>query len=185
MNYGQLKDNWRTWSKRKDLSDALLDTIQELVTDRLGRDLRAAANTNNVTLDIPVDGLELDATIKEITDAQDSGGNVYDYVAPHLYYDKDRYCYTIIGNRIYAGGGASLLCAVFERPDYLVNDADENAVLTEWSNLYLYAGLTEIYRYTQENETRQHFDAQYLHELKQTNKQAERKRIGTAPVMGG
>ena len=185
MNYQELKRDWKEWSHRPEITDTMLDTVQRMATSRLGRDLRTHENTAERLVSVPEDGYPLNGRVKQIQQVSDAGGTLCRYVPPSNFRarlgGKD---YTVRGGRLVLSVPGDVTMIYWEEPDQLVADADSNAVLEQWPSIYLYAGLVEIFRYTQDAEAVQIYMPQYRMEIAEINKQAQAARVGNAPVMG-
>jgi len=186
MNFGELKSIWREWTHRDNISDAVLSTVEDLLRTRLGRDLRADSNQVTATLTDAGDGIDLSADIKEIRMVEQGRYGQLAYIIPNYWeeYKRNSGYYTIKNDKLFIGKGGQVSVTYFVTPDNLVNDVDTNDTLTQWPSLYLYGGISEIYRYTQENESMTFYNDQYQVELARVNEQAQRKRIGDSPAIG-
>lgn len=184
-NYGELKLAWQEWSHRTDLTESVIGNIQKMTAARLGRDLRTDSNISTEEVTVPEAGYQMPFTWKEIHNVRDVKGNQYQYVTPgNMHRSSGAYNYTIEGRTLFVDSGAIVTITYWSEPDQLVDDTDTNDMLIAWPNLYLYAGLIEIFRFIQDRDAMVLYTQQYNAELMRTNEQAQRKRIGNAPVMG-
>lgn len=175
----------KEWSHRNDLTDSLLNQVEALVRARLGRDLQLKENSESHNISVTDAGWPLPGYIKEIQQVQKSGKlTPYTYVTPEqIYRTSDLEQYTVENGVLVLSKAADIVLIYYREPEQLINDGDENDVLTQWPNIYLYGGLIEIARFTQDLELMQFFQPQYEREVELANNQAQRERIGNAPAM--
>ncbi len=191
MNYSELQAAWRQWSHREDLDDSLLDTIQELVTARLGRDLRTLENEVRQTITVPSDGYNLGSKFMEMRSVKGSqAGREFEltYETPAQFFRTaglgEATSWTIENGLLKLNtGGGEITIDFYVQPNQLAQPDDENALLTAWPNVYIYAGLVEIFRFLQDAESAGLYGGFYQDELKQTNRQAQDARVGNAAAM--
>ncbi len=197
MNYGELKQTIADYAHRADLSSQIPGFIR-VATARLNRDLRvqemvtelATTPTTNPWA-LPDDYLEL----RELTrDATNSVGRVQlSSVSNH---QINKYAgatgsptfYSIDGFEIEtAPGGLDTEYAlqyVAALPE-LVGDADTNAVLTRYPNLYIYGALIELYSWTQDQANQQRVTEMVVSEIAAANASSAWAEAGESPQLAG
>ena len=185
MNYGDIKQDWKTWSHRTDLDDQKIKSIELYTRKRLGRDIRTDFNLTVETWDIPADGYEVPDGLMEIRTVKNAKGESFLFVTPTAFsaYKGSIGYYTFYDGKIHLSKAGEADVSYWSEPDALVLDSDTNALLTQWPNLYLYGGLREIYKLTQELDSLAIMERQYQNEIALVNKQAQARRTGIAPVM--
>lgn len=185
MNYGDLKQAWIEWSHRRDLTDTVIANIELMCRSRLARDLRTDANTHTVTQDFSTGSDDMSVLLTEVTLMMDSHYRVYEYVAPNQFNPKNNdYTYTQYGTKLHVTPATDEMTVIgFGDPGSLQADDDTNDVLSFAPNLYIYAGLTEIFRFIQDRENMVVYTQQYQAEIAKANEAGQRRRIGNNPVM--
>lgn len=185
MNYGDLKLAWREWSHRTDLTETVIANIEMMCRSRLARDLRTDANSHGIAHDFTTGQAEMSLELVEVMLIRDDKFRVYEFV-PNNQYDpsaKD-YTYTQINGDLFVTPANPALTVVgFGDPGSLSDDTDTNPVLSYAPNLYIYAGLTEIFRFIQDRENMLVYTQQYQSEIAKANEAGQRRRIGNAPIM--
>ena len=195
MNYSELKKMWVEWSHRPDLTGTtILDDIEQLTRARIGRDLRTLENTEVDNIIIPAQGYELDPRVKEIQRLRDGEGCEIKYVSPENFYKRNSgkpNSYTVEGGLIFLDIAQedteetlAMELVSYKEPVAMVNDEDTRPALTQWPNIYLYAGLAQIMVFTQNMELEAVWEQKYRGEVAAANEQWQRVRIGSSPIVG-
>ncbi len=177
--------------------DNNIEQFIEFATKRIGRDLRSQFNT--VTRD-PVVGTEnpipLGVDFREMRIASyplDGGGRVdLKSVPVHL---LERVTQTGQTPRVFTVVGTDMIVKPFQikaftitawvEPEELDSGTAENAVLTQYPYVYLYAALIELWMWTQDPDLRDAALADYNAEVVLINEQSAASDLGDAPAMVG
>lgn len=180
MNYNALKDAWKLYTHRDDLT-SLYPLIEELVRTRVGRDAKLRENEKT---EIWTTGQLIPENYNSISLATGGALNQpLDYITPQIYYSRKPIMeYTLNGN-IFMSSVNDVTVTYHHRDSKLLNDEDTNAILTAWPTLYIYAGAAEIQRYSDDEDALEKFETHYRDQINEGNKHAEMSRIGNNPVM--
>ena len=179
MTYNDLYQQWRDWSHRTDLTDIFLDFILRMVITRLGEDLRAQANEITDTLNLTEGAAALPGDYKKMIKVS-TPRYTLQYVTPRI--KRERGEYTIeAGQLLTQESQVDLLYwAIPEK----TGDGDQDKVLNEFPNLYLYNGLAQIGRYLHDPSIIVPNEQEYQVLIKDINTAASQQRAGENQVMG-
>lgn len=193
MNYAQLKAAVASYSHKSNIDD-LMDTFVELATNRIGRDTELLETERNATFtpdaDKSVPLPDRYMRMIAITTPTPTGPLSLEYVTPSYYAKLSnvggsgaRY-YTVKENLILVGPGSGDINITYqEKPTYFTNDNDTNDVLTNWSNLYLYGMLIEVFEWGMDTENMIRVFETYKREVRECNIQADDARASGAPLV--
>lgn len=192
---GSLKAAIANYMHRTNLDDQM-DGWIDIATKRIGRDLRSMANQ------IILDPFEVTVQLNELPTGYQAlkelsytfGGrrvqvlsgsaNVMSAFVPESSMPKR---YKVHGNQIEIKpfSAREYRLIYWESPDPLLEDGDTNAVLDEYSYLYLYAALIEANFYVQNAAARQLSLDTYTGEVEEINRRNASSDAGGSPLTIG
>lgn len=165
-NYTDLQAAIASWGHRTDLA-ALIPDFVALAEARIGRDLRLRSQVIHTTLSTaaaiqtvatPTDWLETENITLNTTPPRNLSiitPEQMDIRFPLNYYAGAPRYYTMLGTNLVLGPTPDAVYAIgfdyYQRPVPLATTAT-NSLLTNSPNLYLYAALHELCRYTREED---------------------------------
>lgn len=155
-NYGELKTAASNWMPRGDLAQRIPEFV-ELAEARIGNDLRVREMeaTSNVTISASTRTSALPTRFVQARSIYEQTSlNRLEYRTPAEFWSvyaglatAEPEYYTIEGENFAWGplpdAGYTAVVSHYARPAAFSADADNNAILTRWPNLYLYATLLE------------------------------------------
>lgn len=179
-NYTELQTALTSWSHRSDLTTVIPDFIRNAEL-RMERDLRVSGMetsatitaTGTASLSLPTDFLELRRIYSNASPVK-----VLEYLTPDVFWNNynsnqtgETKNFTIEAGQIVTGDIASqdLKIVYYAKiPDLATNTT--NWLLTDYPDLYLYASLCELNKYTGDNEGVQKYDGLYSQALQSFSK---------------
>lgn len=196
MNKLELKEAIAEYLHRDDITTTLYNTFIEFATRRIGLALQSYENEKVVQLmptshlvDLPTDF----SSLRSIT--YPNGNSVISLASVPL---DVLYRYPLEGASpsIYAitqkkidirpfQDNITFDLTYYHYPEFLVDDTDTNSILTAYPYLYLYAGLVEANRWTQDAEQLSIALNNYVNEMQIVNRESEKARTGNMPQMRG
>jgi hypothetical protein len=198
MNYGELKQAIVDYAHRADLAD-MVPGFVKLTEGMLGRELRAAEQTTNLTLTeaervaggvylMPAGFLEMRAVYFARAGVQFSLEQVSLAAIRERPSSSPVAQFAVRGRQVEFRGvpatDAEIECEYLARFVALDADGDTNDLLTNHYALYLYGGLFHLYQFTQDLELAQAALDTFRGALDMLNEQAGRQ-LGGASIGGG
>jgi len=196
LNFGELKTLVADYGHRTDPQTiSRIGGFVDLATRRIGRDLTAQENTTILDPFQPVSGMApLPAdyrTMKEISYLQATQRRQLKSASVDT---LAKYAATANAALFYKVHGLFIELKPFATRDYrliyynspaaLVDDEDENQVLTEYPFLYLYASLVELWFYVQNGGAYTSSLETYTSEINETNRQSLNAAAGAQLTIG-
>lgn len=191
-----LKAALATWSERSDLTSQMGDFVT-YAHQEIARTLRASVNTVRATLSITgeyvahptgfraIRRLHLDTTPRRLVVPTSAEGRM-DMTAQystttyptHVSIEGSEFGFAPIPN---ATTASSLL--YYGEPTALVNESDTNAVLTKYPFMYLYGGLSELFRYIEDDNNATRYETRFQGLMASVNAN-ESKDATSGPIQG-
>lgn len=191
MNWGQLKTAVQQSVHRTDLD---LDSIQELAAAQITRDLDVIENEAMESLTIsqeagvPLFSAPLPTLFGRVKALIGPGGVWSSLDLQSLLQRQDRGgYYAISGSKVYLGGAGPCVMIFSESLALLADDADSNAVLRLYANVYLEAMLWFAYERVQDLEMAGQHQASYVmaYQAANADKAMVMRAAGAVPTIVG
>lgn len=199
MNKGELITLVADYAHRTDQQTInKISGFIDLATKRIGRDLKAQENTIVLDPYTPVQGAgnvaPLPADYRHMKEISYKQGVSRVQLRSASVDKLTRYRDTANSSLFYKIHGFDIEIKPFSARDYrliyyanpaaLVNDEDENEVLTAYPYLYLYAALVEMFFYVQQGGGMTQALETYTSEITETNRQSANADAGAQLTMG-
>jgi hypothetical protein len=185
MNYGILKNDVRDYLHRTDLATQIPFFIEKARV-RIGRDLRSLEQELTGTLTSPVDDVfALPVLCQEVRRVENEDGTPLRSVSPHelsywaSYGSPAVYC--VRGREITIPSATSVTIWYITQEATLVLDATEHPTMAAHPQVWLLASLMEAGYFLQDWELVDRTRDQYVAEVTEINKRADRLRHPHSP----
>ena len=194
MNYGQIKSLFTFNTQRPGDTDieAQIDNFFEQAREKIGKTARLSFMQKKATFTLTSELYDLpEEWIEFVSIRASAGGRRYSL----RYYDKggldeytsvvdgfDAFGYNIEARQLEVRPFKETLqipCTYYARPGVLASESDENDVLTNYPNLYLYAALHYCFSALQDKIQAEYWGDKYASELAEANtNESKGKRSG-------
>jgi hypothetical protein len=185
-SYATLKTAIEAWSHRSDLA-AVVDDFIDITESRLNRELRVSQQETVTTLTAVAGLIDLPADFLAIRTVSINSNPVRElhYVSP-AEFDKlnstEVRQYTIVGDKIKlnVAGAADVVVTYYARIEALSDTVATNWVLGTHPEAYLYGCLSEVFKYSMDEEQAAKYAGLYSQSVDQIQRLNRDRKTGQA-----